>query len=142
MDQNTQSQSVFLNGKAQIIEMLQIMSEAEKEMLLKHIKMRNPQLASELKEKSLTFSHINQLDDASLRSIFPYIKAPILGMALKDTEPQFQRRVLKLAPRNYAEEAYNILVTPMANEKRDSARAQKKVLEILISLHRKGQRLL
>ncbi len=126
--------SVFLNGKAQIIEMLQHMPREERAKLLKNIKLRNPQLAEELSQHSYTFSDINSLSDQELKNIFRYVSAPIVGMALKDVERSFQRRLLSLADRVYAEEAYRVMTTNFPTEKRDTKRAQNKIIEILSRL--------
>ncbi len=125
------SASVFLNGKAQIIEMLQHMPREERAKLLKNIKIRNPQLAEELTQHSYTFSDISLLSDQELKMIFNFVTAPIVGMALKDVERSLQRRLLSLADRNYAEEAYRVMTTSFPTEKRDSKRAQNKIIEIL-----------
>lgn len=125
------SGSVFLNGKAQIIEMLQHMPREERVKLLQNIKLRNPQLAEELTQHSYTFSDINLLSDNELVLIFNYVTAPIVGMALKDVSRTLQRRLLSLADRAYAEEAYRVMTTSFPTEKRDSKRAQNKIIEIL-----------
>lgn len=128
--ENKEPTGVFLNGKAQIIEMLQLMGTEERERLLANIRMRNPALANELIEKSLKFSDLGRLSDDHLLPLFNYVKAPIMGIALKNTDEDFQRRILSIAPRTYAEEAYSILITPIMNESRDSKRAQDKVLSV------------
>jgi hypothetical protein len=58
-------------------------------------------------------------------------------MALKNVEKKFQRRLLSLADRKYAEETFRVLSTSYNNEKRDTKRAQTKIIEILVSLKRK-----
>lgn len=136
---NNNSNSVFINGKAQIIEMLQHMPRDERAKLLKNLKLRNPQLAEELTEQCFTFSDLDNLSDDDLQMIFHYITAPILGMALKNVERTFQRRLLSLANREYAEEAFRVLKTPYATEKRDIKRAQNKIVEVLVSLKKKRQ---
>jgi flagellar motor switch protein FliG len=139
MNEQSGATGVFLNGRAQVIEMLQYMTADERQRILKHIQVRNPQLAEELIEKSLTFDHLDRLSDEDLSLIFSYIKPPILGIALKSVERTFQRRLLSLAPRKYAEEAYEVLMTPIANEKRDSKRAQQKVVGVLVALKKRNQ---
>lgn len=129
MDAN--NATVFLNGKAQIIEMLQHMPREERVKLLQNIKLRNPQLAEELTQHSYTFSDISLLSDDELTLIFKYVSAPIVGMALKEVGRAFQRRLLSLADRPYAEEAYRVMTTSFPTEKRDSKRAQNKIIEIL-----------
>lgn len=138
-NQQTEPQGVFLNGKAQIIEMLQFMNEAEKSTLIKNIRMRNPQLANELLENSLTFEHLNRLEDLEISTIFRYVQAPILGMALKNVSREFQKRILTLAPREYAEEAFHIMTAPMNNEIRTTQKAQDKIVSVLSSLVKRNQ---
>jgi flagellar motor switch protein FliG len=131
------SNGVFINGKAQIVEMLQHMPREERAKLLKNLKIKNPQLAEELSEQCFTFSDLDSLPDSELIMIFNYISAPILGMALKNAERNFQRRLLGLADRDFAEETFKVLKTPYANEKRDIPRAQNKIIETLASLRKK-----
>jgi len=130
---------VFLNGKSQIIEMLQFMTEAEREVLIKNIKIRNPHLAEELLEKSLSFSNISNMKDTDLQALFKYVQPAILGIALKATERNFQKRVLSITPREYAEEAYRNMKSPITNEEDGIKRAQSKILNTLISLCRRKQ---
>lgn len=139
MEANNSNQGVFINGRAQIIEMLQHMPREERSKLLKNLKVRNPQLAEELSESCFTFNDLDSLNDYELQMIFNYISAPILGMALKNIERAFQRRLLSLADRAYAEEAFKVLKTPYSNEKRDIKRAQNKIIETLASLKRRKQ---
>lgn len=139
MEANNNSNSVFINGKAQIIEMLQHMPREERSKLLKNLKVRNPQLAEELTEQCFTFSDLDNLSDNDLMMIFQYVTAPILGMALKNIERAFQRRLLSLASRDYAEDAFRVLKTNYATEKRDIKRAQNKIVEILVSLKKRKQ---
>lgn len=136
---NNPTSGVFINGKAQIVEMLQHMSRDERSKLLKNLKVRNPQLAEELSEQCFTFNDLDSLSDYELQMIFNYISAPILGMALKTIERNFQRRLLSLASREYAEEAFKVLKTPYTNEKRDIKRAQNKIIETLSSLKKRKQ---
>ncbi len=137
--ESTQAQGgVFLNGKKQIIEMLKFMQPEERDTLLKNIKMRNPQMARELIAESINFSDLNRLRNEDLVIIFKYIQPEILGMALKTVSQDFQRRVLSLAPRPYAEQAFSILSTPM-NRPKDVERAQEKIVSVLASLNRKNQ---
>lgn len=136
---NSNLNSIFINGKAQIIEMLQHMPREERARLLKNLKLRNPQLAEELTEQCFTFSDLDNLADQDLQMIFQYVTAPILGMALKNVERAFQRRLLSLASRDYAEEAFRVLKTSYSTEKRDIKRAQTKIIEILVSLKKRRQ---
>jgi flagellar motor switch protein FliG len=139
MEPNNNTNSIFINGKAQIIEMLQHMPREERARLLKNLKVRNPQLAEELTEQCFTFSDLDNLTDNDLQMIFQYVTAPVLGMALKNVERAFQRRLLSLAGRDYAEEAFRVLKTTYSTEKRDIKRAQNKIVEILVSLKKRKQ---
>lgn len=134
-----QETGVFINGKAQIIEMLKFMSADERERLIANIRIKNPTLANELMSQSLTFDHIGKLNEHELNIMFQYVSAPIFGVALKNVEQSVQRRMLSIAPRAYAEEAYKIMITPINSEKRDITRAQNKILSILVSLSRRKQ---
>jgi len=129
--------SIFINGKAQIIEMLQMMPRSERAILLKNLKVKNPQLAQELSEQCFTFSDLDSLRDEELKLIFQAITAPILGMAIKNVESAFQRRLLSLCERQYAEEAFRVLKTTYQTEKRDIPRAQNKIIEVLANLRRR-----
>jgi flagellar motor switch protein FliG len=133
MEANKSANGVFINGKAQIIEMLQLMPRNERAALIKNLKARNPQLAEELSEQCFSFSDLDSLSDYELQAIFQSVTAPVLGMALKNVEKSFQRRLLSLATREYAEETFRVLNNNYANEKRDTKRAQNKIIEILIS---------
>ena len=73
----------ILNGKAQIVEMLTNYGSWIKRKLLRNIRMRNPSLANELTEQSLTFDDLDKLDDAEIINLFSYLKAPIIGVALQ-----------------------------------------------------------
>jgi flagellar motor switch protein FliG len=137
MEANNSANGVFINGKAQIIEMLQHMPRNERATLIKNLKARNPQLAEELSEQCFTFSDLDSLEDLELKAIFQSVTAPVLGMALKNVEKSFQRRLLSLAERSYAEETFRVLNNNYANEKRDTKRAQNKIIEILVSLKKR-----
>lgn len=130
---------IFLNGKGQIIEMLQYMTSTERETLIKNVKIRNPHLADELMEKSLSFNNIDNLNDMDLQTLFSYLQPAILGIAIKTTGRDFQKRVLSLLARDKAEEAYNAMRTPITNEEDGIKRAQNKILNTLISLCRRKQ---
>ena len=130
----TSSQDLFINGKSQIIEMLKCMSSFEKEKLLKNVRIKNPQLAVELGQDSFTFDDLDKLNDQNLSLVFSRVQPIVLGLALKETPKEFQKRMLILAPRSYAEEVYQTLTIRVKNEKRDIPRAQKKIVSILAPL--------
>ena len=129
-------EGVFLNGKQKILDMYHILSPQEKATLIKNLRPRNPALANELIENALTFDDLNRLSDQQISTIFNYVTAPILGVALKGCREGFQRRVLGLAPRNYAEESYNALMARVSNEKTATSRARQKIVDLLISLNK------
>lgn len=137
--QQPSNSGVFINGKAQIIEMLKHMPDAERQKLLQNIRLRNPQLANELVAQSLSFEHLGKLNPHEITLLIQYIAAPVLGVALKDTPREVQKKVLASVPRNYAEEAYKMMITPLANEKRDISRAQNKVISVILALSKRKQ---
>jgi flagellar motor switch protein FliG len=130
----SQAGGVFLNGKGQIIEMFKLLTHEEKERLLKVIKARNPQLAGELVQETLTFDSLESIGERELLLLFNRIKPAVWGLALKGTKKSFQHKVLSAAPRDYAEKAYEVMMAPVDNERLNNQRAQKKVIEILASL--------
>ncbi len=139
-DQNLNQQpgGVFLNGKAQIIEMLQYMGREEKQRLLNNIRLKNPALANELMERSFSFSHIENLYTDDLMTLIDHIDAQIFGVALKGQKASFQRKVLQAAPRGYAEKAFNVMNTKISNEREIVKKAQNKIINTLIGLSKKG----
>lgn len=129
--------NVFINGRAQILEMFQYLNPEERERLLKQIRVKNPQLAAEIAETSIQFKNILELSDDEITRVVSYVKAPILGVALKSLKVNDQRRVLSLCSRDYAEEAYRVMSTRLANESRDVERACAKVKSVMASLTKK-----
>lgn len=138
MDQNQPEQgSIFINGRAQVIEMLQFMSSEEKAKLIRNIRSRNPQLADELMESAVSFRDILKLDDDSVSLISQFVKAPIMGVALKALNPEEQRKILVLCERSYAEEAFKVMRTSLTNEVRDTKRACERVKSVIAALHKR-----
>lgn len=131
------NQGLFINGRAQVIEMLEYMTAQERERLIKNIRLRNPQLANELMEKSISFEDVLRLNTQNLEVIFKYITPQIFGLALKGLTTDNQKKLLSIAPRNYAEAAYEIMIKSLPNEKRDCQRAQNKVVSVFINLLKK-----
>ena len=116
------------------------MGAEERATLLKNIQMRNPTLAKELYAESITFNTIYSLDDIDLAQVLKFIKAPILGVALKECEKTFQKKILTLLPRESAEEAYSYLVKNLGgNETRDIQRARKRVTDTIVALNNRGR---
>ncbi len=54
----TSKSGIFINGKKQVIELIQRMDASDKLTLLKNLKLRNPSLAKELSEASINFNSI------------------------------------------------------------------------------------
>ncbi|OFZ25076.1 MAG: hypothetical protein A2381_14160 [Bdellovibrionales bacterium RIFOXYB1_FULL_37_110] len=132
-------QAVFINGRAQIIEMLQYMEDEDRNTLLKNIRIRNPILANELLEKSLVFENIGKLSDHEIRLVLNYVQPTIMGVALKSVNQDLQRRVLGLAQRGFAEKAYEIMIKSIGNEMTHIKKAQNKILETMVALNKKKQ---
>ena len=134
---NQQQEGVFINGKAQIVEMLQYMEPNERETLIKNLRLRNPALTQDLVRESMTFDVVEHLSDKDWMIVFQYIDSRILGIALKFSTQDFQRRLLGLAPRDYAEEAYSTLTTPVSNGRENCRRAQKKIMDMVLNLSKR-----
>ena len=129
--------NVFINGRAQILEMFQYLNPDERERLLKQIRIKNPQLAAEIVETSIQFKNILGLSDSEITRVLGYVKAPVLGVALKSLKVQEQRRLLSLCSREFAEEAFKVMSTRLANETRDVERACAKIKSIMAALSKK-----
>ncbi|MBT3981328.1 MAG: hypothetical protein HOE90_08235 [Bacteriovoracaceae bacterium] len=126
----------YINGRAQVVELLKFLPDAEKAKLLKSIRLRNPTLAMELSEESINFECIARISDDDIKQLLRYVSPTILGVALKGMDPGLQRRILSIPARSYAENAYTTMLTPINNESRDCKRAQNKVMQIINKLAR------
>lgn len=136
---NQQDGRIFLDGKNQIIELLQLLSNDEKQKLLNNIKIKNASMAKELREKSFTFRDLYSADDESIRSIFSSTTAAIIGLSLFSEPKIFQRRVLSLIPRDMAENAFQILGKELSSHKESCLKAQEKITEIALALSQKNK---
>ena len=132
-------QGIYINGRQQIIEMLQYMNEADRKKLLKNIGLRNSVMARELSEQSLSFNDLVQLNHQTLKKIFSLCNPAITGLALYNCTEELQRKVLSVIDREQAEAAYNIMSKNLSSKKTECKRAQEKVLQIVIQLSRKEQ---
>lgn len=130
---------IFINGKQQIIEMLQFMNESDKQRLLKNISARNAIMGRELAEQSFSLKDLIRLNDHALTLVLRYSNAPIIGLALYLLPVDFQRRALSLMERSSAEDAYHIMSQNLSSKKIECQRAQKKLLEAAIELSRRNQ---
>ena len=61
------------------------------------------------------------------QDIFNRLKPEILGLALKNTNTEFQKNVLRAAPREYAEKAFKSLMLNIPISKQDTIKRAKKV---------------
>jgi flagellar motor switch protein FliG len=136
MSQKTAENGIFINGKKQVIELLQKMDSADKAKLLKNLRSRNPALAKELTESCLCFDSIWDLTDECLRRVVSQMTPTILGLALNLVNTKNQRRVLSLISRDMALKAFEIMQKDLSSNRAECMKAQQKVLEIAMTLHR------
>lgn len=136
MNQKNAENGIFLNGKRQVIELLQKMDGPDKARLLKNLRSRNPVLAKELTESCISFESIWDLDDEALRTIASQVQPTILGLALSLVHVKNQRRVLSLISREMAIKAFDIMQKDLSANRNECHRAQQKILELALSLHR------
>lgn len=136
---NPNEKGVFINGRVKALEILRRLDEKEKTGLLKKIGVKNARLAEELADNSYNFTQIYKLSDNNLKMIFANIPAGIFGVALRNLDRDFQKRVLTLAHRTFAEKAYETLSMELSDEQINIQRAQSKISEIMISLIKNKQ---
>src|SRR5690606_10772407 len=132
-----ENQGVFINGKEQIIELLQFLPDSEKQKLLLNIKARNASMAKELSEKSLSFNNILDLEEESLKKVFSVCSPAIIGLALSLATRLNQRKVLSVIARESAEQAFQIMNRDLSTKRRECIKAQEKIVETAISLSRR-----
>lgn len=135
MSQNAEN-GVFINGKKQVIELLQRMDSADKARLLKNLRTRNPVLAKELTESCLSFESIWDLDDECLKTLVSQTQPAILGLALSLVHVKNQRRALSLISREMALKAFDIMQKDLTSNRHECQRAQAKILELAVNLNR------
>lgn len=131
-----ESKGIYLNGKQQIIEMLQFMSGSEKEKLLQNIGQKNAVMARELREKSFSFQNLDGLGEQMLRAVFERVNPAIIGLALYQAPVKFQRRVLASINRSTAEAAFEILNQDLSSKTLECKRAQEKIVKVAIQVSR------
>ncbi len=135
MSQNS-DQGIFINGRQQIIEMLQYMKNDEKQKLLNNIKLRNAIVARELSEQSLSFKDLFQLNSDYLYRIFARVNPAIIGLALYTLDAKSQRKALSSMDRSLAESAFQVMSQDLSNKKQECKRAQEKIVQVAIALSR------
>lgn len=136
MSQNNSENGIFINGKKQVIELLQRMDAADKARLLKNLRTRNPSLAKELTELCISFESIWDLDDECLKTVVSQIQPAILGLALSLVHVKNQRRALSLISREMALKAFDIMQKDLTGNRGECLRAQQKILELAVNLHK------
>lgn len=133
---NAENGGVFINGKKQVIELLQKMDAGDKATLLKNLRVRNPTLAKELTESCLSFESIWDLNDECLKTVVSQVQPTILGLALSLVHVKNQRRVLSLISREMALKAFDIMQKDLTGNRTECFRAQQKILELAVNLQR------
>ncbi len=134
MNTNPNEKGVFINGRVKAFEILKRLEEKEKTGLLKKIGIKNAKLAEELADNSYNFSQIYKVTDNNLKMIIANIPAGIFGVALRNLDREFQKRVLTLAHRSFAEKAYETLSMDLSDEQINIQRAQSKINEVMLAL--------
>ena len=138
MSNESNQNNIFINGRQQIIEMLQYMEEGEKQKLLNNIKLRNASMAKELSEQSFSFKNLFSLSRKSLERIFSKVNPAIIGLALYPLDPKLQRKALMSLDRGLAEEAFHIMKQNLSHKKQETQRAQEKIVQIAIQLSKQN----
>jgi flagellar motor switch protein FliG len=133
---NAENGGVFINGKRQVIELLQQMDASDKAKLLKNLRVRNPSLAKELTESCLSFESIWDLDDECLKTVVSQVQPAILGLALSLVHVKNQRRALSMISREMAIKAFEIMQKDLTANRSECLRAQQKILELAVNLNR------
>lgn len=134
-EKNTEN-GIFINGKRQVIELLQTMDGPDKARLLKNLRLRNPSLAKELTESCISFESIWDLDDEALKTLVSQVQPAVLGLALSLVHTKNQRRALSLISRQMAIKAFDIMQKDLTGNRNECHRAQQKILELALNLHR------
>jgi len=125
---NEQKNGIYINGKEQALEILKLMTPAERSRILSSINSKNPTLANELKQNSINFKDIEEYSMDAYKIIFTRVKPEVLGLALKNTQTTFQKNVLKSAPRDYAETAFKTLMLNIPASKNETIIRAKKLI--------------
>lgn len=136
MGQKNSENGIFINGKKQVIELLQKMDAGDKARLLKNLRTRNPSLAKELTESCISFESIWDLSEECLKTVVSQVQPAILGLALSLVHVKNQRRVLSLISRDQATKAFDIMQKDLTSNRSECFRAQQKILELALNLHR------
>ncbi len=139
MSQNAENEKtgIYINGRQQVIELLQHMELNDKTKLLRNLKGRNPVLAKELSEQCFSYDNLWALDDENLGKILSMTKPVVLGLALSLSSIKHQKRALSLIPRDSALKAYEVMTKDLSDNRRECIRAQDKIIQSAIELSRR-----
>ena len=130
----SKNSETFINGEAQAAEILAALSQAERQRILMHISIKNPQVARELSRKSFGFNALSELNEVDFDRLSRLLNPKILGIALKGASIHLQRTVLSKLDRSYAEVSYDALTSPQMNEPEKIQRARDRVVETISEL--------
>ena len=73
-----EQEKVFINGKSQAISMLKLLTKSERMRIISAIRIKNPSLADELNNQSISFKDIELLNDESLMNVSRKVRPEIL----------------------------------------------------------------
>lgn len=135
---STDQKGYYINGKKQVIELLQHLEGDERQKLLRNIGMRNAAMAKELSEQSFSFKDLLSADQETLSKIASVTTPAIIGLALYLTPKSFQRKMLSSMERTRAEQAFNVMSRDLSDKRQECIKAQNKVLSNSIELGRRG----
>jgi len=134
-DKNLEN-GIFINGKKQVVELLQKMDSKDKSILLRNIRARNPILAKELTESCISFQSIWDLRDDHLKLLLNQTQPTILGLALSLVIQKNQRRALALINRENAMRAFDIMQKDLTQNRSECIKAQNKITQLALNLQR------
>ena len=135
---NADQKGYYINGKKQVIELLQHLEGDERAKLLQNIRMRNASMAKELSEQSYSFKDLLIADSETLSKIMRVTTPALIGLALYLTPRAFQRKVLGCMERSRAEQAFNVMSRDLSDKRQECLKAQNKVLQNAVELSRRG----
>ncbi len=136
---DTAEEGIFINGRQQIIEMLQFMNESERKKLLDNVRLRNAVMARELSEQSFSFKDLGKLPQNFLGKILSQVNPAIVGLAIYDESAEIQRYALNCIPRESAEAAFKIMSQNLNGKKQECKRAKDNIIRLAIDLSRKHE---
>ena len=128
MNENKANTGIYINGKEQALEILKLLSPGERSRILSSINVKNPSLANELKQNSINERDIEEYPISCFANIFQKINPEVLGLALQGTSTNFQKEVLRAAPRAYAEKAFQTLTLTLPASKTETITRAKKII--------------